>query len=52
MSSEVETVDADADVSRWSDDDHYQLYHEALQWIRCNLNEVEGMCLKSENMSI
>ena len=36
---------------KWDEDDQNQLHYEALQWMGCIFNEVEGMCLKTEHFS-
>ena len=52
--SETHAVSADADVpiAKQDDNNQYQLYHEDLQWLGCDFDQVEGVCLKSEQLSI
>ena len=49
---EVEGLEVDAPIERWSDKDQYQLYHKALQWLDHSCDEIEGLCLKIEQYSI
>ena len=46
----ITTVEADEPIDRWDDKDHHQLYHEALNSMGYNFDDVEGMCLKSEQL--
>ena len=40
--------DVDVLIECWSDSDQHQLYHDALQWLDYNCDEIEGLRLKTE----
>ena len=50
--SNIETVQADEPVEGWNDNNQFQLYYEALQWMGYNFYEIEGMCMKTEHLSL
>ena len=49
---ELEALDVDVLIDRWSDNDQHQLHHEALQWLDYDCDEIEGLCLETEQHSM
>lgn len=49
---QIKSVKADELIRKWDDMDQHQLRHEALQWLEHNFNEIDGMCLKTEQLSL
>ena len=52
IEKKIESVEVDVPIQRWNDDDQCQLHHEVKQWIDCQLDEVEGLCHKTEQLSM
>ena len=48
----LELSEIDAPIERWSDRDQCQLHHEALQWLHCNSDEIDDLCMKKEEHSM
>ena len=49
---ELETPEIDVPIERWGEQDQHQLYHEALQWLNYSVNEIDGLCMKTEQYSV
>ena len=50
--TELESSDIDMPIERWSARDEHQLCHESLQWLDYNGDEIDGLCIKTEQHSI
>ena len=48
----VKTIKVDVPIMKQDEENQYQLYHEELQQIGYNFDKVEGLCLKTEQLSI
>ena len=48
----MDSTEIDHPIERWDESNQYQLYHEALQWLDYKGDEIEGLCLKTEQYSI
>ena len=46
------TTEFEEKIERWDDEDQYQLYQEALNWIEYSFDEIKGMCFKTEQLSM
>ena len=50
--TELESLDVDMPIERWSARDQCQLCHESLQWLDYNGDEIDGLCMKTEQHSM
>ena len=49
---ELQPNEVDVPIQSWDDQDQYQLYHEALQWMGYTSDEIDGLCMKTEQYSV